>query len=353
MKHALKNFARRAYAYALFYTGAHRLVDRMMPRRLTILCGHCVHAEAINGDLPDDMRVSPDKLRRMLSWFAKRYEMCTLSEGLDALSSKNGSGSLLALTMDDGYRDNAEILPAILAETGARATVFLESRPLQERVLNWSHKYFWLVDKLGARKVGEALRSNSANEKWKSDLDAALAHDSRLAYHVKRVLKYDAEPEVRDPAVDALYEAEGGNEAALCERIYMDWAGAKLLIAAGVELGGHTINHPVLATLDAEAQLIEVREGRKVIEKACGESLRVFAYPFGRSWDYDAYSVDAARHAGFEAAVTTHAGTNNSRTDRFRLARLTFDEETELPLLVAEACGAFDLARRFGIDFSA
>ena len=352
MKHLLKSWLRKFYAYTLFYTGAHAIVNRMMPRRLTILCGHCVDAAHLNGDLPSDMRTSPHKLRRMLGWFSKRYQMCTLSEGFDSIRDGSEGPSLLALTMDDGYRDNAEVMPALLEETGARATVFLESRALDERRLNWSHKYFWLLSKLGDREAGEALLAAATNDELKAKLGTALENDSRASYHVKRVLKYDTSPEVRDPAIDALFEAEGGDERALCERVYMDWTGAKDLLSAGVELGGHTVEHPVLATLNAEQQLSEVKRGREVVERGIGSSLRVFAYPFGRRWDYDDNSVEAVRKAGFEAAVTTHAGTNDANSDPFRLARLTFDEDTSLPLLVTEACGGFDLARRFGLDLS-
>lgn len=351
MKHQLKKFLRRSYAYVLFYTGLHRLVDRLMPRRLTVLCGHCVHAPAINGDLPADMRVSREKLTGMLQWFAKRYRMCTLSEGLDALRESD-SRSLVALTMDDGYRDNAEVLPEILEATGARATVFLESRALEERRLNWSHKFFSLVDQLGAEAVGRKLLERASDSEFRAKLEAALGKGTRLDYHVKRVLKYDVEPAVRDPLVDALFAEEGGDDRALCEQLYMDWEGARSLLERGIELGGHTVQHPVLATLQAPEQEREIGEGRTVVERAVGSSLRAFAYPFGRRWDFDEHSVAAVRAAGFEFAVTTHAGTIDANSDSMRLARLTFDEATELPLLVAEACGGFDLLRRVGLDFS-
>ncbi len=352
MKHQIKNTLRKLYACALFYTGAHRLVSRLMPRRLTILCGHCVDEPRLNGDLPADMRVSQAKLRRMLGWFAKRYQMCTLSEGLESIARGGAGRSLLALTMDDGYRDNAEVLPTILAETGARATVFLESRALEERRLNWSHKYFWLLTKVGAEAVGAGLIENTSDEALRAQLREALSSPSRVEYQMKRVLKYKTAPEVRDPAVDALFAREGGDERALCERIYMDWSGAKALLERGVELGGHTVEHPVLSTLSPAQQLDEVQRGREAVERGTSSTLRVFAYPFGRRWDFDEHSVESVRRAGFEAAVTTHAGTNDARTDRMRLARLTFDEETDFRVLVAEACGGFDLARRLGLDLS-
>ena len=61
LKHKLKNLVREVYARLLFHTGLHALVDRLMPRRLTILCGHCVEPRrGFEGSahLPADMKAS-------------------------------------------------------------------------------------------------------------------------------------------------------------------------------------------------------------------------------------------------------------------------------------------------------
>ena len=52
MKHRLKQIARELYCLALYYTGLYRLVSRCMPRRLTILAGHCVEDPKVNAELP-------------------------------------------------------------------------------------------------------------------------------------------------------------------------------------------------------------------------------------------------------------------------------------------------------------
>ncbi|MEM7519107.1 MAG: hypothetical protein AAF368_19550, partial [Planctomycetota bacterium] len=154
-KHRLKRGLRALYARVLYHTGLHVLVDKIAPRRLFILYGHCVADRAINGDLPADMKVSRDKLTRVLTLLGKRFDLVTIGEGARRL--ENGTGrSLVALSMDDGYRDNAEILPAVLAPLDAKATVFLESRPLDERRVNWSHKFFPLVDRQGVQGFAEA-----------------------------------------------------------------------------------------------------------------------------------------------------------------------------------------------------
>ena len=62
MKHALKGWLREAWARGLVHLGLWRLVDRLMPRRMLVLAGHCVAEEASNGGLPEDMKVEAARL---------------------------------------------------------------------------------------------------------------------------------------------------------------------------------------------------------------------------------------------------------------------------------------------------
>ncbi len=62
-KHQLKLFLREAYARVLFHTGLCALVDRIAPRRLSILAGHCVTADS-NATLAKDMRIEGVRLLR-------------------------------------------------------------------------------------------------------------------------------------------------------------------------------------------------------------------------------------------------------------------------------------------------
>lgn len=350
VKHGLKLFLREAYARVLWHTGLCALVDRVMPRRLVILAGHCVAAPS-NAGLAKDMRIEGAKLERILRALGKRYDLTTVSGGWKQLRS-DGQRSLVALSMDDGYKDNRTHLLPLLQRVGAPATVYLESAPLEERSLNWSHLFFWLLDRLGperlvARFTAEC-RDARTNELWR-----ALAKEDRAtSYHLKRVLKYEAPAAERTRAIRALFDAEGGDERALCDALYMTWDDARALRDAGVELGGHTVHHEILARLDEHAQRAEIGGSRTALLRHVGDADASFAYPFGRRWDFDSASKAAAQLAGFACATTTHAGVNTKDRDPFELARLMLDQDARLHVLATEACGGFELLRRLGLDLS-
>jgi len=354
MKHQVKQALRSGWARLLFHTGLFRLVGRCMPQRLTILAGHCVEDRGCNQGLPADMKLSAAKLAELLGFLGRHYDLCTVGEGVRRLhKADRGTRSMVALSMDDGYRDNHRTLQPMLEELGATATIFLESRPLDERRVNWSHKYFWLLRSMDANAIAHGMMAASTDTQLSACLQSTLAAGGDLAYRVKRVLKYDVDAQVRNAALDKLFDQHGGDEEALCDQLYMTWAEARELQEHGLELGGHTVGHDVLSTLSPDAARAEITGGRDALLRELGRPALVsFAYPFGRHWDYHEAAREGVREAGFEVAVTTHAGLVTIATDKLRLPRWMLEEQTPLHLLVAEACGGFELLRRFGLNLS-
>jgi peptidoglycan/xylan/chitin deacetylase (PgdA/CDA1 family) len=77
------------------------------------------------------------------------------------------------------------------------------------------------------------------------------------------------------------------------------------LVAAGWELGAHTMTHPDLSTLDYDACRAEIEQSRIALEEIGGTPVETFAYPFGR---YGQEAIAATRDSGLIAAVTTGSG---------------------------------------------
>lgn len=350
VKHSAKRLVREIYARCLFHTGAHRILDAIQPRRLTILAGHCVSAPS-NARMPPDMKIGADKLERILGWLSRRFDVVTVGEGVERIEQGAGK-SLVALSMDDGYKDNRTHLLPVLEKVGVRATVYVESRPLDERVPNWSHQFFACLDHMSVEEFVHRFTELSADTRSNILLNQLVPHGEAIAYHVKRLLKYEVPAAERSRVVDRVFAECGGDARALVDGLYMTWDDARELHASGVEIGGHTVRHEILSRLDPAAARAEIEGSRTAIARALGAQAHSFAYPFGRRWDWNDDSVAMARASGFRSATTTHAGTNGRGGDPYRLKRVMIDENARLHLIVAEACGGFDFLRRFGLDLS-
>ena len=82
----------------------------------------------------------------------------------------------------------------------------------------------------------------------------------------------------------------------------MPWDQLRQLVAAGVAIGSHTVNHPQLSTVDDAGLRHELYDSRQVIHDQLQAPVPALAYPYG---DYDARVVRAAEGMGYSCAVTT------------------------------------------------
>jgi hypothetical protein len=94
------------------------------------------------------------------------------------------------------------------------------------------------------------------------------------------------------------------------------------MAAQGVEIGAHTISHPILAKLNDESARFEIAESKRQLEAITGKPVRYFAYPNGKPGiDFHERHMAMARDAGFEAAFSTAMGAAGNHHDRFALPR--------------------------------
>jgi peptidoglycan/xylan/chitin deacetylase (PgdA/CDA1 family) len=100
----------------------------------------------------------------------------------------------------------------------------------------------------------------------------------------------------------------------------MDAAQIRDWLAAGHEIGSHTLTHPRLTRLPAPAAREEITASRKMLEDRFGVAVRHFCYPYG---DWDASVRELVAEAGYATACTTETGVNTANTDPFALRRIT------------------------------
>ena len=244
---------------------------------------------------------------------ARHFHVLPLTEAVERL----GRGALptraLAITFDDGYADNLSVALPVLQKHGLSATFFVAAGFLDGGRM-WNDT------------VIEAFRA-APGPAW--DLGAlglgthpvTTPAERRAGYgRVIAVLKYlpFAERAEKVQALAAAASLPAGSELMLSS------TGLRRLRAAGMEIGGHTVSHPILLRLDEHAARREIAEGKERLEGLLGERLRLFAYPNGKpGQDYGPAHVDMVRSLGFRAALSTTWGAARAGDDPFQLVRFT------------------------------
>jgi len=106
----------------------------------------------------------------------------------------------------------------------------------------------------------------------------------------------------------------------------MDRVQKQAFVAAGWEIGAHTMSHAQLPELSAAAALAEMRDSKAALEEALNTEIVSFAYPYGALNE----EVKAlAQQAGFTYAVATDTGGMHLEDDRMQIFRVNmFPHET-------------------------
>ncbi len=94
----------------------------------------------------------------------------------------------------------------------------------------------------------------------------------------------------------------------------------KEMVDSGVfELGGHTMTHANLNSLNNEQKIYELTESKKILEQKFNLKIHSFAYPFGI---YQPEDVSLVESVGYTNAVTTTAGICKADLGVFELPRI-------------------------------
>lgn len=276
--------------------------------RLTILIYHRVLPE------PDRLReglVDQQWFERQLDVVGRIFDVLPLSEAVRRLRERSLRRPSICITFDDGYADNEEVALGLLLKRGMPASFFVASGYLQGGCM-WNDQVFEAVRAVPGAEVDfshlglGAYRTQTIEERAAA---AGLLIDK---------LKY-LEPCERDRTTEALVAASGVR----LPKLMMSPAQVRSLHRAGMEIGGHTVSHPILTRLGREDARREIRECKSQLEAIIQAPIRMFAYPNGRpKQDYDLEHANLVREAGFELAVSTATGVAVPSSQPFQLPRL-------------------------------
>jgi len=215
------------------------------------------------------------------------------------------------ITFDDGYADNEQIALPILERLGLPATFFVAS--------GFSHGGVMFND-----GVIEAVRGAPAGTYDLSSLGLGShtvgdsASRRALIDRLIARLKYLPVSERRERVSELAATLRSTPPSDLMMRP----AQIKRLHDRGMEIGAHTVSHPILARLTDEEAGAEIAGSKRELEEITGAPVTLFAYPNGKpGQDYGPRDVALVKQAGFAAAVSTVNGVADRNSDLFQLPR--------------------------------
>jgi len=103
------------------------------------------------------------------------------------------------------------------------------------------------------------------------------------------------------------------------------------LVAAGFEIGSHSLTHMRLGTADYAQNAREICQSKEILENVLATRVDTFAYPYG---DYNAETITCVRDAGYRAAVIVNSSDPTVGESRFALRRIPLGYDQNMAAFV-------------------
>jgi peptidoglycan/xylan/chitin deacetylase (PgdA/CDA1 family) len=338
----LRNNAIRAGLGALYFTGAHRLLQPIFAGVGTIFTLHHVRPRRGNAFQPNHhLEITPGFLRATLAHLRSRgIDIIGIDEMHQRLLARDFSRRFACFTFDDGYRDNRDFALPVMRDFDAPLTVYVASDFAQGIGRLWwiaLERVIARADRIEADIDGVAVRFDTAT------LVGKQAAFDRLHGWLRGLA---GEQDVRRE-ISLLCLRHGVIEDTISHDLCLPWSELKPFADDPlVTIGAHSASHCNLAKQSEAIAAHEMAISRARIETALQRPVIHFAYPYGDRHAAASREFALARTNGYTTAVTTRPGMifAESAAHLTALPRVSlngnYQDERYLPVLTSGAATA-------------
>lgn len=276
--------------------------------RLTVFCYHQVLEEK---DLMRRSEPTLEEFKGDLRTIASLFTVLPLSDAVRRLKRNELPSRAAAITFDDGYLNNHDVAADALEEYGLPATFYIATGKIEMGVM-WNDVVIEAIARCSRSRLEHDF------EGCGHSLETMDERRSRVNEIIES-LKYRELDERREIA-ESFYRA---NVEGALPVLMMTPDDIRDLARRGFDIGGHTVRHPILATLSEEDAVREIVQCRDWLEAVTGERPENFAYPNGvPGRDFTDRDASLVRDAGFKSAVSTEWAVATRKSDVFRIPRV-------------------------------
>jgi peptidoglycan/xylan/chitin deacetylase (PgdA/CDA1 family) len=270
----------------------------------------------------------------------RNFRVITLGEYVRSVREKTEITRPTAIiTVDDGYRDFYEIAYPILRKHELRATFFVTFNFIEKKIWLWPDILSFALENTEVKNT--FFQYEGASFHLDTDTPASIRRGwamlSDFCIGLEDVEKWDL--------ISRLLAHLGVvlPKEPITEYAPVTWEQIKEMNDQGIEIGSHTLNHPILSKVRDERLLREEIEGsRKAIEERIGERVTTFCYPNSMPGDINEKVVRLVMEGGYEGAVF---GIGAFFEDLYRLPRIgVSSDKTDF---LWKTCGLENLSGQF------
>lgn len=266
---------------------------------------------------PWDLAVSPENFEEQLIVLKKMYNVISLDELIETKRKKKLKNGTIAITFDDGYKDNYTTAYPILIKHQIPATFFISSAYIENQEEFWWDKLTRLI--FIESKLPERLELKTIDKHWDIQQDN-FDEKARLDFFFDVWWSLlQVHPELREKGLSEIevwsnHEKELKADHLPMSKIELMEMGQHPLIS----IEAHTNTHAALGYLNKDNQREEIQRGKLWLEKILNKPITGFSYPNG---SYNEDTISLMEENGFEYACTTEEHRNSRYISDYKLPR--------------------------------
>jgi peptidoglycan/xylan/chitin deacetylase (PgdA/CDA1 family) len=284
---------------------------------------------------PQLLSVSPERFDEQMRMIARAYQPISLRYLASCVRHGGIPSRAVVVTFDDGYEDNLTFAKPILERYKVPATVFVASG-----VVDSDREFYWdkledifLSDRalphrlditIGSKVMGwdfNGETSGCGDTSWNALMPAVTQRQAAYLSLCDMLRPLPANQQ--QSLIDELCRWANISASARPTHRAMTAEQVCLLAEGGlIEIGAHTVDHPILATLTPGEQRRQVLESKLELERMIDQPVLSFSYPYGTRSSYTPETEAAVRSAEYECACSNFPGTANRGTDPLQLPRV-------------------------------
>lgn len=287
------------------------------PQGFTLLMYHGVL------ERPDPYSSSGIHLSMFEAQLAMLSRFCSVIS-LDEITDRIERGQRLpprcvALTFDDGYRSMHTLAAPLLRRYRLPAILYVAVQAI-ERGFLWPDLLRYTIQNAHDPRVElETLQDGEPRSFELVSLSDRIQTARQLNLRLKQLQNGDKWRVLDELARKLLGRSP---DDVTIPGLMLSWDQLRSMARDGVEIGAHTMTHPVLTRMPEQEAEDEIRTSRRALEQALGVPVRHFAYPNGQPEDFSPAVRRLVEEAGFRSACTTVQGCNRPSDDRLTLKRI-------------------------------
>ena len=274
---------------------------------------------------PGLISASVDDFQFQMEFIKHYYQPVSMSEFIKSLyGGKKLPKNAIIVTFDDGFIDNYTHAYPILRELQIPATIFVTTDFINSVETIWYERlaHFFYYTKYQHIKITELdldLNDNNSSENRRKNylvlMEKLKLIDNSIRIKILNELyvEYDDPYAKSDPSVKSLSKP-------------MTWEHLREMSGNNIEIGSHTVTHPILSLVSDDVLEREVKISKEVIENQISKPVDSIAYPVGQMESFDRRVVKACINAGYKVGFTYLDNIDKMKyLDMFLIDRLHVD----------------------------